>query len=47
MGKPGTVNGGGTYQRSHPDVFPPVGQVYITCSLSATDNHTLEAGLEW
>jgi prepilin-type N-terminal cleavage/methylation domain-containing protein len=39
--------GGGTYERTHPDVFPPVGQLYMACSLSATKNHALEEGLEW
>jgi prepilin-type N-terminal cleavage/methylation domain-containing protein len=42
-----TCNGGGTYERTHPDVFPPVGQLYINCSLSASKNHTMEEGLEW
>lgn len=39
--------GGGTYGRTHPDVFPPVGQLYIRCSLSATKKHALEESLEW
>ena len=39
--------GGGTYLRTHPDVFPPVGQLYITCSLAESENHEMEAGLEW
>lgn len=39
--------GGGTYERTHPDVFPPVGQLYIACTLSAAKDHALEAGLEW
>jgi type II secretory pathway pseudopilin PulG len=39
--------GGGTYERDRPDVFPPVGTLYIGCSLSQTKAHELSAGVEW
>jgi prepilin-type N-terminal cleavage/methylation domain-containing protein len=42
-----TCPGGGSYLRSHPDVFPPVGRLYLECSLSASDNHSPEDNLEW
>lgn len=42
-----TCQGGGSYERTHPDVFPPVGQLYLACSLSALKKHALEEDLEW
>jgi len=35
-----TCQGGGTYSRSDPNRFPPVGQPYLTCSLAPDpDSH--------
>ena len=42
-----TCAGGGTYSRPHPDVFPPVGELYIKCSMSSQEDHALPAGPEW
>ena len=42
-----TCPGGGDYLRSHPDVFPLVGQLYLACSLAATERHVPEENLEW
>jgi hypothetical protein len=42
-----TCPGGGAYLRSHPDVFPPVGQLYVACSLAATERHLPEEKMEW
>lgn len=39
--------GGGFYKRTHPDVFPPQGQLYINCSLAAQENHVLIPGTDW
>ena len=42
-----TCEGGGTYECDHPDTFPPVGQLYIACSLSVTKQHELMSNIEW
>jgi type II secretory pathway pseudopilin PulG len=42
-----TCVGGGTYSRSHPDVFPPMGELYIGCSLSTQEDHMPAPGPEW
>jgi len=42
-----TCVGGGTYDCAHPDTFPPVGQLYISCSLSATKQHEMAPDVEW
>ncbi len=42
-----TCAGGGSYERSHPDFFPPAGDLYIKCSLAAQKDHLLEPGPEW
>lgn len=39
--------GGGSYLREHPDAFPPVGTLYLACSLAATKRHELPQGIEW
>jgi hypothetical protein len=39
--------GGGTYQCAVPDIFPPFGQLYMTCSLSATQDHVPATHEEW
>lgn len=42
-----TCGGGGTYSRTHPDVFPAAGELYIKCSLSTQEDHALSSGPEW
>ncbi|MEK7954182.1 type II secretion system protein [Luteolibacter soli] len=42
-----TCQGGGTYDCDHKDTFPPVGQLYITCSLSSTKKHEMSPDVEW
>ena len=42
-----TCEGGGTYGRTHPDVFPMAGKLYLECSLSESDKHALDEDLEW
>jgi prepilin-type N-terminal cleavage/methylation domain-containing protein len=42
-----SCTGGGAYEREHPDTFPPVGQLYITCSLSSTKQHAMAPDVEW
>lgn len=42
-----TCAGGGSYSRSHPDVFPPMGELYIECSLSTQEDHMPAPGPEW
>ena len=42
-----TCSGGGAYEREHPDTFPPVGQLYISCSLSSTKQHEMAPNVEW
>jgi hypothetical protein len=39
--------GGGTYQSAAPDVFPALGQLYLSCSLSARDGHEPSAHGDW
>ncbi len=39
--------GGGHYTCAQPDVFPPVGTLYISCSLSDLENHQPDSGPEW
>ena len=39
--------GGGEYEREHPDVFPPDGQLYISCSLATQKDHVPDPELEW
>ncbi|MCW1884092.1 type II secretion system GspH family protein [Luteolibacter flavescens] len=39
--------GGGLYECLYPDTFPPVGQLYIGCSLASTKKHELTPGVEW
>jgi type II secretory pathway pseudopilin PulG len=39
--------GGGSYEREHPDVFPPVGTLYVECSLAPTKAHELSDKIEW
>ena len=42
-----TCAGGGHYSRAHADVFPLPGQLYISCSLGALENHAPDLNLEW
>ena len=39
--------GGGAYARTRPDVFPAVGTLYLSCSLSDSRAHRLDADVEW
>ena len=39
--------GGGHYECQHPDVFPPAGQLYISCSLADQENHQLPPSADW
>ena len=39
--------GGGSYERSRPDAFPPVGQLYSACSLRGAKDHTPPEEFEW
>lgn len=39
--------GGGTCSADHPHVFPPVGTLYLKCSLADTRRHFLEDNAEW
>jgi type II secretory pathway pseudopilin PulG len=41
--------GGGAYNSSAPDVFPPLGELYLQCSLSSSEAHELESGaiVDW
>jgi prepilin-type N-terminal cleavage/methylation domain-containing protein len=40
-------SGGGQYERAHADVFPLPGQLYMSCSLAAIQNHIPEVSAEW
>ncbi len=42
-----TCPGGGTCTAEHPDVFPPVGRLYLQCSLADSRRHYLEENAEW
>jgi type II secretory pathway pseudopilin PulG len=42
-----TCPGGGTYSRLTPDMFPLNGQLYVTCSLSAAQNHQPQNHADW
>lgn len=39
--------GGGTYQRTNPDVFPLSGVLYVNCSLAASDKHLPTNASDW
>ncbi len=39
--------GGGHYEISNEEVFPPIGQLYVGCSLSGTQRHLLERRADW
>jgi hypothetical protein len=39
--------GGGTYSRTTPDVFPIAGELYLACSLAATQQHKPDKALDW
>ena len=39
--------GGGHYTCSQPDVFPPVRELYISCSLSGLKEHEPDPEVEW
>ncbi len=39
--------GGGTYACPAPDVFPPLGSLYLECSLAAKMQHTPSAPDSW
>lgn len=38
---------GGTYTRSATDIFPLTGQLYMTCSLSTSDDHVPASHEDW
>lgn len=42
-----TCAGGGHYKCPVPDVFPEMGQLFITCSLSASDEHVPNTNAGW
>ncbi len=42
-----TCAAGGTYKCPVPDIFPPTGQLYMTCSLSSSDEHTPSSHADW
>lgn len=42
-----TCPGGGLYSCPQPDVFPVVGQLYMKCSLSGSDDHYLPSEVDW
>ncbi len=42
-----TCAGGGHYQCLVPDVFPEIGQLFLTCSLSASDEHSPKSSEGW
>jgi prepilin-type N-terminal cleavage/methylation domain-containing protein len=42
-----TCPGGGAYERSQPEVFPPFGRLYLECSLYSSENHAPEENMEW
>lgn len=37
----------GTYDTPFPDTFPLVGSLYMTCSLSGTENHVPQTYADW
>jgi hypothetical protein len=39
--------GGGAYQCATPDVFPALGQLYLSCSLSTRDGHEPSVHADW
>ena len=39
--------GGGAYSCPTPDIFPEVGQLFITCSLAGSDAHTPSSHANW
>ena len=39
--------GGGTYTCPLPDIFPEDGQLYMSCSLSSSDNHAPASRTGW
>lgn len=41
--------GGGTYNSARPEIFPPAGDLYMKCSLSASEDHEPDPGaaLDW
>ena len=39
--------GDGTYSTPFPDIFPQVGSLYMTCSLSTTSNHVPQIHADW
>lgn len=39
--------GGGAYSTPFPDIFPPVGSLYMECSLSAGSNHVPRLHDDW
>lgn len=42
-----TCNGGGTYLRTTPDIFPPQGELYMNCALAATQDHKPKSYEDW
>jgi len=42
-----SCTGGGTYNCAVPDVFPQVGQLYISCSLAGTATHVPSSCNDW
>lgn len=38
---------GGSYDCPVPDIFPPAGELYMTCSLSDTEEHIPSAHTDW
>jgi hypothetical protein len=38
---------GGTYECAVPDIFPDAGHLYISCSLSISEDHTPHSHSEW
>ena len=40
-------SGGGAYTTSAPDVFPMPGDLYMKCSLSASDEHVPDNAADW
>ena len=39
--------GGGSYTVAVPDIFPPVGQLYMACSLASLESHTPPSVADW
>lgn len=38
---------GGSYECPLPDIFPPSGELYMTCSLATTEAHSPSAHKDW